>query len=325
MAKGPFTRIAHLFLLFLLGCGWPLAGQAVDVPDFSVLKTAPQDTPLAEVRMMSGFDGTLLAFRQYVPRNPVGVMVLFHAAGLHSGLGMQHLAYHLAREQRVVVITPDLRGHGASLGPPGDAPRKDSYMMDMDSVLAYATYAFPDLPLLAGAHSSSNALLLNYLEWTKRKDIRGVLMLAPYLGPKAKLQRDSTVVKVHKPGMILNKATFGLACRHCKGVTFELPHAAKVAHRPLVTEFTVAAARGFSVSNALLQIRKLRIPYAVFCGSKDELLQGGRTKQFFKLNGRQPWMMKNEILRDATHLSILYEARDAAGAWVSQVLAQLSR
>lgn len=321
MAKGH----SSLHFLFSLFFGLVVSTVAPATPlDFNVLKQIPADTPLAKVRKISTFDGSNLAYRQYVPRDPRGLVVLFHAAGLHSAVGLNYLAYHLAKEQRVVVVTPDMRGHGASDGEPGDAPKQDSYMMDMDNVLAYATYAFPKMPLLVGVHSSASALMLNYLEWTKRKDIRGVVFIAPYLGPKAKLERVSNppLVQIHKAGMAMNKSTLGLACRHCKGLTLDLPHVAKITYRPLVTEFTVAAARAFSTSNPLLQVRKLRLPYAVLVGAKDEWIQGGRTKQFFKLNGRTPWMMKNEMVPNATHLSILFQGKDQIGGWVDQMLAQ---
>ena len=46
-----------------------------------------------------------------------------------------------------------------------------------------------------------------------------------------------------------------------------------------------------------------------------------RTKQFFKLNGRTPWMMKNEMVPNRP-LSILFQGKDQIGGWVDQMLAQ---
>lgn len=319
-ARALRTRFGLLALLGSLLSATTLPVQAVDKPDFGVLTQV--QAPVAPSRPLSAYDGETLSYRQYLPRDPRAVMVLVHAGGLHSALGYPELAYRLARDYRIAVITPDLRGHGASGGEPGDAPRNDAHFRDLDTILSHATVVVPDKPLFIGGHSSSSGLLLNYLGWTKRKDVRSLLMLAPYLGPVAKLDRrgDTPYVQLHKVGLITNKMSFGLLCRHCEGVTIPLPHTARINHRPLVEEFSVSSARPFVPAKPVLQVRKLRIPFGVWVGSKDELIQGGKTRQFFKANGREPWLMRNESVPGASHLSVLVETPDAIGAWLTEVL-----
>ena len=91
-------------------------------------------------------------------------------------------------------------------------------MMDMDNVLAYATYAFPKMPLLVGVHSSASALMLNYLEWMPRKRIFGEsCSLHLTWVPKRNWSASVTLLWYRfKAGMAMNKSTLGLACRHCK-------------------------------------------------------------------------------------------------------------
>ncbi len=317
----------------LLILGWILTtaslftrAESISIPDFSAVKAAIKEAPLAEARMIHSFDGVGLAVRHYVPRNARAVMLFLHAPGAHSALGYQNMAYELARDHRVIVVTPDYRGHGQSEGEPGDAPSRKALFQDIDSLLRHIGYAHPDLPIFIGAHGASAGLLLNYQGWHQRKNLGGLAFVSPYFGPKAALDRrkEPSLVKVHKLGLIANKSTLGLACGHCQAFTLPLPHAAKITHRPMVETFTANFARPFVPAKPVLQIRQLRIPYGIWTASKDEYVQGGRTKMFLKRNGREPWMGSNELVRGAGHYSVLLEVAPALGQWIEKELGNIT-
>lgn len=92
---------------------------------FKELDDAAKDAPAPpEPLFVESTDSVLLAIREYEPKNspPSAALVFYHGGGAHSGAGYQLLARGLVEDYNLRVFTPDLRGHGASGGPRGDAP-----------------------------------------------------------------------------------------------------------------------------------------------------------------------------------------------------------
>ncbi|WP_020409079.1 alpha/beta hydrolase [Hahella ganghwensis] len=293
--------------------------------DHKVLK--PSAAPLAEVQFISASDGARLAFRLYQPRDPQGVLLFYHSAGLHSAIGYPSLAYELARNHRMAVYMADLRGHGESSGDRGDSPSVDMFWEDIDTMLEYLHFEHHDLPIYLGGHATGAALVLNYISENPKVPVDGMVFLSPNFGNDANLNRrtDPAFMEGDATTGIYNKATFGLACKHCVALSLNYPHSLKVNYPGVVTELSQTTLQAMTPENTALQIRKIRKPFVVFTGSKDELVQGGRTKMFIKRNGRDPWLQKNELLKNETHLSILLNAASHVGNWLnghSQQLAQ---
>ncbi len=288
------------------------------VIDHKVLSKAPK-APLAKLNHLSAYDGTALAFRRYLPRDPKAILLFYHSIGLHSSVGYNHLAYNLAKNHGIGVITPDLRGHGKSAGEPGDAPGVDAFWHDIDSFIDYIHIYHPDMPVYLGGHAGAASLILNYVSEFPRAPVQGLVFLSPSMGADAKLGRRmnppfstmDTKVKIY------NKATFGLLCGHCSALKLNYPHPLKVYNRGVVTDISANTAKAFTPDNTKMQVRKLRIPFAVWMGSKDEVNQGGRTKMFFKQNGRKPWLEENALIKGATHLSVLLKAGEHIGPWLA--------
>merc|ERR1739848_309117 len=101
-------------------------------------------------------------------------LLFYHGGGAHSGGGYQHLARGLANNFGMSVYLPDIRGHGASGGPRGDAPSKNQVWKDIDVALEFVSkrelQKFPGSTrrLFLGGHSSGGGLVVNYA--TKHSD-----------------------------------------------------------------------------------------------------------------------------------------------------------
>jgi len=123
-------------------------------------------------------------------------LVFYHGGGAHAGAGYQHLAGGLAERYAVTVYLPDLRGHGSSGGPRGDAPSKEQVWKDVDAVLEFVaeTNKKNKVNIFLGGHSSGGGLIVNYAtERRQRKQdaaaagvvvvpIGGYVLVSPELG-----------------------------------------------------------------------------------------------------------------------------------------------
>lgn len=306
-------RISTIYLM--LFC-WLLAGHVT--ADIDLTRLPDTDVPLASTKFLSAEDGEKLAYRQYIPRDARASVLLLHGVGFHSGIGLQHLAYPLAAEHNVAVYTPDLRGHGRSAGDALTPGRVTTLWKDMDTVLNYVRSQDKVRPLVVVAHSSAARLLLNYMAWKVTPRLDGIVFISPDLGESAELYRskEGNYYESVLLGSLTGQLTFGFGCSGCVAGRVQHSNENTFAHPGLVKDYNFAFAKALSLSKPYMAVRRLRIPFAMVAGSSDEYIQGGRTKMYFKQNGRTPWMRENELIKGASHFSVLTEADDLVAKFI---------
>jgi alpha-beta hydrolase superfamily lysophospholipase len=106
-------------------------------------------------------DGLKLYAQTMTPETePKAVICLLHGLGEHSDR-YSHVVRALTGAG-YAVVTFDLRGHGRSGGPRGHSPSSDSFLNDIDSLLAEAAKRYPGKPRYLYGHSLGGLLALFY-------------------------------------------------------------------------------------------------------------------------------------------------------------------
>ncbi|MEK8128701.1 alpha/beta hydrolase [Paenibacillus filicis] len=77
------------------------------------------------VQFVESGDHVRLAYRAYTPANPKAVVIFYHGSGANSAAGYQPIGEELSQAYGIATYLPDIRGHGMSGGPRGDAPSID--------------------------------------------------------------------------------------------------------------------------------------------------------------------------------------------------------
>jgi hypothetical protein len=109
-------------LLLNFGYGQVSEGNTKSAPfSFEELNSS-EDIPLPPLKYLEAGDRTKLAYREYRPDQITAVLLFYHGGGAHSTAGYENIGSKLSDEYEIAVITPDLRGHGASEGERGDTP-----------------------------------------------------------------------------------------------------------------------------------------------------------------------------------------------------------
>ena len=93
--------------------------------------TAAGRNGLVAVSSVAASDDVTLSYRPYLPETPSASVIFYHGGGAHSGAGYHHLGIGLRDAFNLAVYMPDLRGHGASGGARGDAPRPQQVWRDI--------------------------------------------------------------------------------------------------------------------------------------------------------------------------------------------------
>jgi alpha-beta hydrolase superfamily lysophospholipase len=140
-----------------------------------------------QTKFLTGTDGTKLFVRQNTPtlhpKESVGqykaAILLVHGFGEHSGR-YTHVA-DFFNQNGYALIAFDNRGHGKSDGKRGHAPRFESYMDDIETVLQDAQKALGSTPLFLYGHSMGGNLVLNYIIRRKPEILRGAIATGPWI------------------------------------------------------------------------------------------------------------------------------------------------
>jgi acylglycerol lipase len=266
-------------------------------------------------------DGVELSYRRYLPASPQAALLFYHGGGAHNAAGYQYLGSGLETEYHTAVYLPDIRGHGLSGGPRGDAPSPQQVWADVTTLIERIRAEFPRLPLFLGGHSSGVGLTLNYVSQPGHEPVDGYVFLSPQLGIHSETERPSRSAPfalVDIPAFVANARSGGLTHGHEYAVRFNYPASLLASDPGLVGAITV------NMSNALTppaphgQFANLNRPFGLWIGSEDELFDPEKVLAFAYLAPSVRADSQAGSLLGEKHLSVLVKAHETIGPWITE-------
>ena len=286
------------------------------------LQAAAEVDP-SDLKELTAGDGVTLTYRRYVPASPRAALLFYHGGGAHSGAGYQHLGRGLQRHYGTVVYTPDLRGHGASGGPRGDAPSPEQVWADITTFIARIRAEWPQLPVVLGGHSSGAGLALNYASRADHEPVDGYAFLSPQLGARAQIDRPSLAapfVAVDASAFAAYAASGGSAHGHDHAVRFNYPTQLLAADPGLVSSITVTMSVALTPTAPGEQFAALDRPLGLWIGSDDELFLPDRVLAFADLAAAADARSEADMIPGGRHLSVLVTAHETIGPWITRLV-----
>lgn len=310
-----------MVVLGLLGaCASSTPGAARTVADGGgalVFDDSTGSRGAAPARSLDASDGTPIAYREYVPAAPAGVVILMHGGGAHSGAGYPATARALRDEFSLVVITPDLRGHGESGGARGSAPSTGRVYDDLDELIEFVSQRWPGLPLTLAGHSSGAGLLVNYTAHRDPPaDVSRFAFIAPFLGFRSATERSDPERAFSTSTtwpFVVNAMSFGLLLRGYPAVRFAYPDDVLRRDHRLLTSISVSMANAVTPANPQRDLRRIA-PLAIWIGADDEVVDPAKLSAF--VDAHAPGAAFT-VLPAVSHLGILESGARALGAWIT--------
>jgi acylglycerol lipase len=278
-----------------------------------------QRIPIPPIETVTASDGIKLAYRSYVPKQPKAGLIFYHGGGAHSAAGYEHLGAALSSRYNIATFTPDIRGHGGSVGARGDAPNTQQVLKDISSLVLHIKKRYPHLPLYLGGHSSGAGLILNYSSFAGKEGVAGYVFLSPQLGFRSKTERADNphpFARVNVLPFIINGITGGALLGHNKAVTFNYPAELLESDAGFVGYNTVNMANALTPSSPRKQLNQLDKPLGVWIGDLDEVLDADKVVSFVKSAYPGAYVEK---VSGEKHLSILIKGAQYMGPWILQI------
>lgn len=289
---------------------------------YQELKEANPVDP-APSNSLQASDGTTLSYRYYAPSTPKGVVVWYHNAGSHSEGGYQFIGDGLKSQYNLAVYIPDIRGHGASQGPRGDAPDPFQIMFDVNVMIQQIRSEHPDLPIFLGGHSAGGGMVLNYASWPERENVNGYIFLAPQLGPLSQTARPglkASFIKIDDAAFVAFMVSNGKLRGNHYAVKFKYPREVIDNVPNLVDAITVNMAVALTPIALKEQFKALDRPFGIWIGSNDELLVPEKVLAFANLAKSAGAGCQKGVIQGEKHLSILLNAHKTIGPWIESQL-----
>jgi alpha-beta hydrolase superfamily lysophospholipase len=169
----------------------------------------------------------------------------------------------LSKHSNILVVTPDIRGHGDSDGARGDTPSVEQVFEDIGLFIHHMKAKYPQKPLFLGGHSSGGGLVLNYSSYKKREKTDGYLFLSPQLGFRSNIElknNPNSFTAVNKDLFVSNamSGTDGNSQAVFFNYSEEMIQTTKN-----IASITVNMANAVTPSSPVNQIKKLDLPSAV--------------------------------------------------------------
>lgn len=170
---------------------WPLAwmalllGGAVCAKDSyprSIALPPGCPEPRYQQLQVTSRDGTQLAVHDWFPPQPVAdkpVVLLIHGIGFHGAPYAAIAAGFTCRG--LILVAPDLRGHGRSGGTRGELAEAHVLRADIGAVIDQVTRRHPGRPLILAGESMGGLIAADYA-WRGEKRLDGLALLVPAFG-----------------------------------------------------------------------------------------------------------------------------------------------
>lgn len=219
-------------------------------------------------------DGSRLAYRHYVPREPItgrGTVLVHGSSG--SSVAMHPLAKTLA-VRGVESFVPDIRGHGAS-GTRGDIAYIGQLEDDLADLVGFIRTTMPSAPLTLVGHSLGGAFALRVAGSSIQNLFMRTVLLSPYLGTKAAASRENAGgwASPNVPRIMalsLLHAAGIVCCEQLPVIAFAVPPNTT---RILTSEYSFRLLSNFRTHRDYrADLDAAKGPLTLIAGAKDELM-----------------------------------------------------
>ena len=133
-------------------------------------------------------DGMDIFVHAWIPDRSQRILVCIQGLGGHGGY-YEELAIQLV-DKSIIVIAPDLRGHGRSSGKRGDIDHFESYLLDIDAAVTWAIDSWPHMPIFMLGESMGASLVIEYACTVQFPRVNitcpvpaGLVLLSPVIRP----------------------------------------------------------------------------------------------------------------------------------------------
>lgn len=288
--------------------------KELDTPHpFSFSEIEPFSNLIQKPHFIKAQDGIPLAYYPFLPLQPKAIIIFYHGSGLWSNGPYQHMAQELSNNQIATYLT-DIRGHGNSGGPRGDAPSTQQVWDDINTLINIARTTHPQTPIFLAGHSSGAGLILNYSAYREHPEIQGYLFLSPFLGGRSSANRThknpaaNFVKDVRLWAIIPHVITGGRLFNHTSAIFFNYPTWVYEQDPLVLPSYSCAMSAATSPSDAKILFSNLNKPFGLIIGSKDEQFLPKETLAYGALAERVYNQSTMEIIENATHLSSIIAA-----------------
>ncbi len=290
----------------------PASAAAPALKDDQSPTTPPEPDPTGYV---AATDGTALAYFADVPPDPVATLVFYHGSGANAGAGYLDFGRQVAERYHVATYLFDMRGHGRSGGPRGDAPSRDQMFADTRSAVEFVKHADPLVPEYVGGHSAGAGLVLNSED---RIDpyVAGYVYLAPDFGLHSDTEvqsEGSNFATISHRALIADVVTNGLVDAHAYAVSFAYTQE-EIDRAGLVSRYTTTMAIAQNADDSAAILAGTRKPVGVWIGSADEVLDAAKVLAWA---GHAPHATTGTVA-GADHLGVIDRGVTAVGTWIDR-------
>jgi len=317
MIKEITLFICTILLLSFASTPEPHVNSETESFSFEELYSA-EEISLPPIQYEAADDGVKLAYREYLPEQIEAVLLFYHGGGAYNGAGYEYIGSSLNESCNIVVITPDIRGHGASEGKRGDTPDVDQVFDDVTIFINYSKTKYPDKKLFLGGHSSGVGLVLNYANYSAKEEVEGFVLLSPQFGFRSETEREDNPnpFAIVKNNYFIDNARFG-KYGNTEAVFFNYSEENLEQDPNLISAITVNMANAITPASPAEQLQLIKQPLAVWIGEKDELLDAEKVVSFVKNNNPEAYV---EMLENEKHLSVILSAPEYIGLWINSKL-----
>jgi acylglycerol lipase len=267
-------------------------------------------------------DGVNLAYYQMLPQDkPAAALIFLHGGGAYSGAGYKYIAKGLSEKYNTAVYLVDLRGHGNSGGPRGDAPSVEQVWNDLKLIVAAVRENNPGVPLYLGGHSSGGGQILNYATWNKKAEVDGYFFISPQFGYKSDTARHDVKTSFARARVwvfVLSALSGGRLLGNTTAVYFNYPDEVLKAQPLMLKSITRNMSIAMTPDNPQEQFKKMDKRFALFIGGNDDLFVPGKVIAYagYADSALQKKSV-SKIIENENHLSILLRADELIGKTIA--------
>ncbi|WP_374028167.1 alpha/beta hydrolase [Bdellovibrio bacteriovorus] len=254
-----------------------MPGQTLDLKNFKI--------PLGKLSPLETFrtrQGDVLSYRLY-PAWSDNLIVLYHGVGSDSRY-MCVLATAMAQAGLGTVVTPDLRGHGASLNA-ADPQSQHQFEIDLEELIIHIKMTRAVSRVMLAGHSLGGGFVLRVAVSDIRRQFARFLAISPYLPPSLNVFREDFGGWISPDGN--------------GGFKVNMP-VEFVSGQEKLTYSAAYLAAVTPSKNILADLQKLQPPVQVVVAELDELIIPQRQVQLFTDAGANI-----RVVKDLNHLTIV--------------------